>query len=182
MPHTQRAFEYMERDVTADLAVLAPESLLYVGWRRGCSSWWDDTFRASLRIPQGRSAVIEIYEDNYRDALRMVPMKVIHGDAREIERHVFPGEFDVIFWDHGPEHVPSSDLELCTKKLITFAGKALVYCCPWGRWPQGPEGGNVYETHYEVDDGMLVNLGMRVRRFGAPGQERNGELVAVVTK
>lgn len=182
MPHTARAFQHMNTEVIPEIKAMNPESLLYVGWRRDTNSWWDSHFRVEIGVPQSRSAVIEIFDDNYRAASSVLGRHVFHGDIREIEKHVFPGEFDIIFWDHGPEHVSNEDLEACTPKLFSFAGKALIYCCPWGLWPQGVEGGNVNEVHYEVGDDTLRRLGMKVTPLGGPGQDRNGELIGVMKK
>ena len=179
MPHGKRAFEHFNDNVIQELSLLDPESFLYVGWRNGSNLWWKHHFSDRLNIK--RVGIIDIYEPNYQQAKLTFPDCVsIHGDVREIEKHVFPGEYDIIFWDHGPEHVPTNDLVECTPRLFAYAGKALVYCCPWGKWPQGPEGGNAAEVHHDVDNKTLVDLGMKVTAFGSPGQDNNGELVAVM--
>lgn len=177
MPHVQRAFQYFNDSLIEELAELSPQSFLYVGWRQGTNQWWKDHFVDRLRI--SRVGILDIFEPNYRKACSAFPQtNVMLGDVREIEKHVFKGEYDIIYWDHGPEHVSSTDLAECTPRLYDYAGKALVYSCPWGHWPQGAEDGNVNEIHYDVDDVMLERLGMKLRKLGAPGQNSNGEIVA----
>jgi hypothetical protein len=132
--------------------------------------------------------VLEIFDKNFHDLDQLVwagryDVKPILGDVRFIERYVNTCEYDVIFWDHGPEHVSMDDLISTTTKLKKFAGKCLIYCCPWGLWPQGPEDGNVSEIHQiEIDAEMLKEFGMVVQEFGQAGQRGEGELLGIAVR
>jgi hypothetical protein len=104
--------------------------------------------------------------------------ELIHGDVRLIKQFVQPGRFDIIFWDHGPEHVTLDELKATTPLLYDLAGRLVIYCCPWGKWPQGPAGENMTEEHkIDVTPEHLTDLGMNVVKFGEVDQEREGELV-----
>lgn len=162
-----------------ELEKLGCKTMLYVGWRADCKPWWHDYM--AERLGKDRVDVLEVFGGNVADMEREIwagryrVSQVIHGDARY--DGVIP--YDVIFWDHGPEHVTYDDLKVATKNLLESASKALVYCCPWGDWPQGPEGGNVHEIHANsVTPEQLIGLGMNVVTFGQSGQQNEGELVA----
>lgn len=177
MPHTGRVFDHFNQGLTVELKKFSPQSMLYVGWRSDCASWWNNQFSQELGIQ--KIGIIEIYAPNFEGARNRFPSyDVIHGDVREIEKYTTKGQYDMIFWDHGPEHVSKDDLVACTPKLFDHSGKILLYCCPWGNWPQGAEGGNTNEIHYDVDKETLTDLGMTVIPFGSPGQSSGGELIA----
>jgi hypothetical protein len=160
--------------------------MLYVGWRRDCKPWWHDYMAKQLQVQD--LGVLEIWPANVEDLKSEVwagryDCRVIQGDARDPVDSIGLNDWDLIFWDHGPEHVSREDLELATERLFRCAGKALVYCCPWGDWPQGEEYGNEHEVHRNsVTVGQLQRLGMEVACFGYEGQEHEGELVGMMTK
>lgn len=183
MPHTGPAFAEMERLIPL-FKSLEPKSLLYVGMRHDCAPWWQKVF--SSRIGASKLAVLEIDIGNcneFRKRKKDYDCDVYHGDVREIGQHVTPGQYDVIFWDHGPEHVSWEDLQKTTPNLIEYAGKILVYCCPLGVWPQGPEGGNVHEEHKNyVTTEQFTQLGLEIITTGKPGQENLGEIIGYKVK
>jgi hypothetical protein len=157
--------------------------MLYIGWRHDCSPWWHDHMGKELGGPLG---VLEIFPKNLDDLEREIWLgrynvaSIIAGDARDPASHIRKGYWDVIFWDHGPEHVTLEDLKIATPRLIDHAGKALVYCCPWGDWPQGEEDGNCHEVHRNsVTVEQLDSLGLFVTSFARAGQQNEGELVGV---
>ena len=187
MPHTRRAFEALEKSIDGiKEKARDPKSLLYIGWRRDASPWWHDKFCKDIGIE--RIGVLEIFPPNFHDLERRVTegryrVKPILGDARKIDQYTSPGEYDIIFWDHGPEHVSLEDLQKVTPVLATYAGRMLLYCCPWGEWRQGPEGSNLDEEHKNsVTPEQLINMGLHVMTFGESGQDKEGELIAVYLK
>ncbi len=170
MPHTKRVFDEFEQHVIPRLKEHGVKSMLYVGWRRDCKSWWHDYMAKELGGPLG---VLEIFPKNIADLEQAVwsgrydVASVISGDARDPSSSVREGFWDVIFWDHGPEHVTLEELVECTPKLLQCAGKALLYCCPWGVWPQDAEDGNDNERHRNyVTKEHLLSLGFSVGTFG----------------
>jgi hypothetical protein len=184
MPHTKRVFEYFETYVIPFLKQNDCRSMLYVGWRHDCKPWWHDYMAKQLG---GSLGVLEIFPKNVDDLERQVwsgrydVVSIIPGDARD--PRLTDGMWDVIFWDHGPEHVTFEELQTATPRLFGYVRKVLVYCCPWGDWPQGAEDGNEHEVHRNaVTTNHLTALGMRVTTFGAEGQENEGELVGIMTK
>jgi hypothetical protein len=186
MPHTKRVFDYFEQSVIPLLQKAGCRSMLYVGWRHDCKPWWHDYMAKQLGGPLG---VLEIFPKNLADLEHAVwngrydVASVIAGDARHPDCALVKGFWDVIFWDHGPEHVTWEDLKLATPKLYDYAGKALLYCCPWGEWPQDEEDGNQYEVHRNfVTKEHMFELGMTVKTFGEPGVKGEGELVALMGK
>lgn len=182
MPHTKVAFDALES--SAGLFKKwgrQPKSLLYVGWRYDCKPWWHDTYCPMLGIE--KIGVLEVFPKNHSDLEQQVwsgryNVQPILGNVMNIGSHVKPKEWDIIFWDHGPEHVTRDQLDQVTPVLMETAGSLLLYCCPWGDWPQGAEDGNEHEIHRNaVSKEQLVNLGLTVSTFGKPGQANEGELI-----
>jgi hypothetical protein len=185
MPHTQRTFEGLQADLPAIREKIQPKSLLYVGWRHDCKPWWYDTMCKELGIDQ--VSVLEIFPKNVADLELKVwegryDLQVHRGDvmqyAYELFRHDIKDAHDIIFWDHGPEHVNDDDL-IQTTRMLKNAAKLLIYCCPWGLWPQDATDNNEHEIHRTtVTQEMLEGFGFEVKMFGQPGQEGEGELLA----
>lgn len=186
MPHSRHVFEFLDSNITQIKEQLdRPQSFLYIGWRRDCSPWWYDRLCKELEVT--RVGVMEIFPKNIIDLQNEVlagryDATVTAGDVREIDRYFSAGEWDVIFWDHGPEHVTLEDLKTTTEKLCNVAGKLVIYCCPWGDWPQGIEDMNEHEIHLSsMTDEYLTELGFRVFMFNSPGQDHEGELLGFKT-
>lgn len=185
MPHTKRVFDWFEQNI--DLFRKSnPESFLYVGWRYDCKPWWHDWFAKEMGV--SRVTVLDIFPKNVADFELQVwngryRGEAILGDVRNIKNIVKPREHDVIFWDHGPEHVTLGDLNIVTPYLKEAAGKTLIYCCPWGHWPQGAEDNNENERHVnDVAPEMFEQLGLWTKTFASAGQQQEGELVGVWTR
>lgn len=180
MPHVKPAYDFLEKVAPIWRDALAPKSLLYIGWRYDGRPWWYDKFGPALGIE--KFGVLEIFPKNLADFELQVwagryDAQGFLGDARKIEE--VPGDWDVIYWDHGPEHVSYEDLNACTPKLHARANKLLLYSVPWGEWPQGMEDGNEHEVHRNsVYSEQLKDLGMEVVSFGGPSQQMEGELAA----
>lgn len=181
MPHLAEAFQYFN-GLIPDIRKMGFRSLLYVGWRHDASGWWYETFSKGIGIE--RFGIIEIFKKNFDELNATISksgwqnFRTYFGDVREIQKYVQPGEYDVIFWDHGPEHVPGPDLEVITPVLSRMT-KLLIYSCPWGNWPQGAEDGNENERHYTVTDFQLRDYGFEVKTFGVGNGTCAGELAGI---
>ena len=187
MPHVKPAFAHLEKMVDYFRENLHPKSLLYVGWRYDGSPWWYDVFGKQLGIE--RFGVLEIFPKNISDLEQAIwsgryDVTPISGDVRKIDSLVAEGDWDIIYWDHGPEHVSWQDLKECTPKILKSCGKMLLYSAPWGHWPQGEEDGNPNEVHrnsitreqfYELGIGLTGSMS-QVITFGSPGQSNEGEI------
>ena len=182
MPHTKAMFDIFEQWMIPHLKDYNIRSMLYVGWRRDCKPWWHDYMAKELGVQD--LGVLEIFPKNVADMEQAIwsgryNCRVIQGDARDPKKSIGLHDWDLIFWDHGPEHVTAEDLRLATEQLSRCC-RVLLYCCPWGDWPQGEEDGNAHEVHRNaVTPEQLLDLGFRVRKIGAPGQAGEGELVGI---
>lgn len=197
MPHTRRVFDWFDSN-TELFRKRNPQSMLYIGWRRDCKPWWHDTFGMNLGVigkkdPTSdssifKSKVLEIFEPNYNDLDQEVwagryEVNPVLGDVRRIDQIWPETSFDIVFWDHGPEHVSAEELKETTEKLKKIAKQHLIYCCPWGSWPQDAEGGNEAERHeLAVTEQMFKDMGLTTFTFsknGHPDQENEGEIVGL---
>lgn len=188
MPHLKAAFDRLEYRVPYILSVFGfyqPKSLLYVGWRHDCHPWWYTKLCPMLGIE--KIGIVEIFQQNKQHADMMARegkfgqnVKVHLQDVTKISRIDERFKYDVIFWDHGPEHVSIQDLKKTTAELSKLS-KLLIYACPWGEWPQGTEDGNVNERHMiSIEPRDLEELGMIVDTVGESGRfpGKEGELIA----
>lgn len=183
MPHVKAAFEKMEELIPLFKGVGA-KSLLYVGWRHDCHPWWYRKFAPSLGIQ--KIGIVEVFPPNIADARQKASdgnfgepgnVDIYACDIRNILESGLQ-DYDVIFWDHGPEHVSQADLEKTTPALKGKC-KILIYSCPWGSWPQGADGGNEHEKHmWDVEPEVFKNLGMEFCTVGKSGQVNLGEIIA----
>lgn len=57
------------------------------------------------------------------------------------------GEYDIVLWWHGPEHVEKFRALSAIAQLWRGVSKALILGCPQGYSPQGVVNGNPYERH-----------------------------------
>jgi hypothetical protein len=188
MPHVKEAFDSIDRNTNLIKSLVNnPKTFLYIGWRSDCKPWWYDKFCKDLGIND--ITVIEIFEPNYRDLVNNVKsgrydVKTIFGDATKLANYTRTdlfkdNSFDIVYWDHGPEHINLNELESATNNLMSITNKMLLYSCPWGVWEQGADGGNVNEEHKaHLTEDDLLKLDMNVITVGGPGQANKGELIA----
>lgn len=192
MPHTAPSFSWLENQASGLChdSVEPFHSLLYVGWRKDTRPWWYEKLCTEIWDLQD-ICVLEIFQNNVDDLQKKIEegvydVKWLKGDVRkidELEDPIKKGEFDVIFWDHGPEHISFVDLKCITPKLLDYAGKMLIYCCPWGKWPQGSLEGNNDEIHRcSLAPKQLEEMGFTVKYFGTSGRAGQGELIAYKIK
>lgn len=188
MPHVKAAFEWFDKNIDL-LKVLSKgsRSLLYIGIRHDTSPWWYLDLCKRLGIE--RVSVLEIFPKNLGDFEVQCwsgkygsdggTIGTILGNACQIGDYVSPGEFDIIFFDHGPEHLDPQDFVLATQELKEHAGKLLLYSAPWGEWPQGEEDGNCHEVHRTVlTPELLTSVGMTSATVNQLGMGGEGELIA----
>lgn len=95
--------------------------------------------------------VLEIFEPNVK-ALEVMNRrwkifkKIMLGDVRRVEE-ILKGQYDVIVFWHGPEHLGPLEIKPTIEKLESFARHLLIFGSPWGEYPQGAVKGNPNEEH-----------------------------------
>ncbi len=116
-------------DVVPPLAGM--KSLLHVGEQmRDGWEFWPDWFRAhGIELFD----VLEIYGPSAK-TLRTMPLwrNVYQGDVRDCaQMSVAP--VDVVFWWHGPEHVPKCGFQTAIDNLVGgWQPKLIILGMPWG--------------------------------------------------
>jgi len=131
-----------ERQLLAHVPdVMNYKSLLYIG----ASACRQETL--GLFIKRGYDyTILEIWRPNV-EWLRKRFKNVIEGDVRDINGFNL-GNFDIICWWHGPEHLKEDELVPMLDKLENMTKKILITACPWGIYEQGAAEGNPHEIHY----------------------------------
>lgn len=154
-----------------------PGTLLYIGARADAHAWLEELLVAGHGI-----SVLEIWSENAAGLIRWInsnyfDIDVIIGDVKEIDQKL-PGNYDYIFYWHGPEHLLLSEIEPVLTKLEQKVNKTLALACPYGRYPQGASGGNPYEEHKSTLYPTFFEYhGFDVTTDGYP-DEPGGEIVA----
>lgn len=149
-----------------------PGTLLYIGARPDAHSWLPELAAAGNEI-----TVLEIWPENVEGLKGDTRIsRVIQGDVRWVEE--FPKPFDYVFWWHGPEHLPSYEIQPTLRELEKQARRLVALACPWGLYPQGTHKGNPYEEHKTtLYPEAFTNLGYEVRMDGKV-DEAGSEIVA----
>jgi hypothetical protein len=138
MPTVQSAFDYLTERGSEIFGQC--ESMLYVGHRSDTHPWWHQVFAKKLGVT--RIAVIDIDKSNLESAGH-ITKELYRGDIRQDDA---PRDFDIVFWDEGPEHLPKEvSLEVC--KHLSEIHRRVLISCPWGYQPQG-SGPNDIEFHH----------------------------------
>jgi hypothetical protein len=111
-----------------------------------------------------------IYIANHDPAKRVFRHMML-GDVRNLRELISPnlwcGRYDVICWWHGPEHVERRELSPILKMMVDLSQRVAMCACPWGKFPQETEGGNIYERHLsELGPEDFIELGWQARGFG----------------
>ena len=138
---------YKETDRTASLLRLVPglfstryKSVLYIGARSDRFDYGDEFKHFNYKI-----TILEAWEDNVEYLRTEMPtIEVIHGEVQNV---TIEEKFDVVFWWHGPEHVPEDQLSDTINKIEKWAKKVVIMGCPWGHRRQKAIQGNPYERH-----------------------------------
>jgi len=178
MPHVTEAFQEMEK-LVAELSPISVQTFLYIGWRNDTHSWWYKWLVTNIKPVDVQ--VLEIDENNVK---RLLQIKEIFPLLTEVHRHdvrkikEMGRRWDVVFWDHGPEHIHLGELLETTEQLKSVTNNILFYACPWGSWPQGEKPDDP-ETHkFDATPEMFSDMGMSVRTVGTSGQMNCGEILS----
>lgn len=165
MPSHGSAFDFLTAEGPSIFGTVG--SLLYVGHRGDTHPWWHETFAKSLGIT--RIAVIDIDKGNLHTAAH-VTSELYHGDIRQTD---CPKDFDLIFWDEGPEHLPrEQSLELI--KVFNEHGSRVLISCPWGFQLQGTDPNDPEFHHWGPMPEDFESIGMTARTFGVMFSEGSG--------
>jgi hypothetical protein len=151
MKHYSNTPETMSsgQDRTDSLKRLTPDlfdykTVLNIGARTSRFDYGEDFKKANYDI-----TILEPFLPNvqYLKTISWVN-KVIQGDVRDLSYFIKNKiKFDVVFWWHGPEHIPEDDLRKVLPELEKISNHLVVLGCPWGDYPQGHIDGNPYEAH-----------------------------------
>lgn len=115
--------------------------------------------------------VDELFEFNERcrksDHGRAFFRNIINADVRDIAKLDDLLSYDVVFWWHGPEHVPLEDFEKTMRLLERFAMRIVVAGCPWGIYNQPAVRGNPHEVHVShLTPREFINIGYATNTIG----------------
>lgn len=177
MPHVWQAFEWLENNFELFSEY---KSMIYVGHRHDTKMWWIDKFCKSL-LKIEKIAVLEIFQKNFENAISRLATQnvlVILGDIKKFDEYFKKDEYDIVFWDEGPEHVEEEELKPIMQKIKDNC-KCAIFSVPWGKWPQKAEGENDAEEHrYDAMPEHFTNLGMTVQTFNSPDATNSGAMIA----
>lgn len=121
---------------------------LEAGWSVDILEAWHENAEALRRWP-----VLDLYPASL----------VIEGDVRTAPLR----PYDVVVWWHGPEHVKAEEFPAVLRRLESAATKMVILASPWGRYDQGPAGGNPFEEHlWAVYPEALRALGYKTDAIG----------------
>jgi hypothetical protein len=143
------------------------KSVLMVGWRYDSDSSFVD-----FMINEGKDlTIVEIYEPN---------TKTIRSDVNIVCSDILDYEinkpYDLLLWQHGPEHVFKSEVFDLIKK-IKDKFKYIVLETPYGANDQGEMYGNIYEAHVsEWTEQDYEKLGMNWVKYA--GADNNAFIIA----
>ena len=141
---------------------MQPGTLLYVGARIDACNWLSELALAGNLI-----TLLEIERAHARAFVgdSRVRGGVYTGDVRQLS-----GDYDYIFWWHGPQLVDRGEIVATVRNLERHTGQIVVLSSPWGYLPGGDNRWNIYPEHYE-------ELGYEFAVSGEP-DEIGSEIVA----
>jgi len=117
------------------------KTLLYIGASKARVEMLSYFIKKNYEI-----TIMEAWTENvlyYRQNSRF---NIIQADVRNVNKLLL-GNFDVVMWWHGPEHVEKDLLPDIFSELFKHTKKVLMLACPWGRYIQQAVRGNPYEVH-----------------------------------
>jgi hypothetical protein len=143
-------------------ATVRNSSILLIG-TGGAEKMFTEWPRVLLGCGASSITYIEIFE-GYREKFKNREYKIIAGDIREIDNVITNGEFDLICWFHGPEHIKNEEMPQTFDKLRKLCGKGVVSICPFGSYyDEDMICDNVYEIH--IQHNMVVSDFDRVQNI-----------------
>ncbi len=160
-------FDFELRQERLDLALkdlLNPGmSVMYVG-ARADRIQHIDTFKDC------EVTILEISKVNIEE-LRLLDYEIVEGDIRQYKPK---GEYDIVFWSHGPEHLNLEDIPVTLLHIEDYTNIVVVLMCPWGVYEQDIEHDNVYERHLShLQPEIFEKLGYTVEVQGDEGVGSN---------
>lgn len=149
------------------------QSVLYVGANQKRQHFLNFFEESNYK----RIVILEAFEENYKFLKKKFETKkpslyqVILGKVEEIEKFSLD-PFDVIFFWHGPEHLAQHQIEPTLKKLESISNYLVVLGMPFGKYEQGSEYGNPFETHLSsIYPPFLQQLGYHTETLGKQDQQ-----------
>jgi hypothetical protein len=150
------------------------KSVLYVGANQKRQHFLKNFEQSNYK----RIVILEAFSENYKFFKNLLESKrpdlyqVLWGKVQEIEKFSLK-PFDVIFFWHGPEHLPTEQIEPTLKKLESISNHLVVLGMPFGKYIQGAEYGNPFEEHLSyIYPPFLQKLGYQTETLGK--QDVNG--------
>jgi hypothetical protein len=96
--------------------------------------------------------------------------QVTVGDAKKLDLYFRQNEFDLIFWNQGPEHIYRKEWEDCFRRLDYVATKAVYIHVPWGSGYDG----DIYHYSKSIRKGELEEHGFTCHYHGVEDSRDGG--------
>ena len=143
-------------------------SVLYVGANQRRQHFLNRFEESGYR----RIIILEAFDKNYQflkekfEAKDPHTYRVIWGKVQEIEKMEI-GSVDVVFFWHGPEHLPQHKIDPTLSRLEAICNHVIVCGMPFGFYEQGPEYGNPFEAHqFHIYPTFLEKRGYQTETLG----------------
>jgi len=93
---------------------------------------------------------IEIYKP-YVEKLRFAGLPVQEGNVLTLHKLYEPDSFDIVLWNHGPEHLNNwKEIKIAVEQIALVARNWIIIGFPIGKDPVGEYNGNPYTAHKVV--------------------------------
>jgi hypothetical protein len=146
-------------------------SVLYVGANKKRQH-----FLNLFELYYSKITILEIFKENidflktkYTDSKLY---SIIHGDVRNIDKSNL-GKFDVVFFWHGIDLLPTNDIKPTLEKVEKVTNNLIVLGVPFGRYLKDDTvfDNNPNEDHVSpIYPEFLKELGFETRTLGEPDQ------------
>ena len=144
------------------------QSVLYVGANQKRQHFLNFFGESNYK----RIVILEAFKGNYEFLKKKFETKqpdlyeVIWGKVEKIDKLSFE-PFDVIFFWHGPEHLPQQQIEPTLKKLESISNHLVILGMPFGKYVQGSEYGNPFEVHlFDIYPSFLQKVDYKTETLG----------------
>jgi len=144
--------------------MLDHNSVLYIGANQHRQHFLDWFLKSNYDV-----TIVEAFKDNYEYLKnKFSSVNVIHNDIR---KELFDHSFDIIFFWHGIEHLPLSEIPKTLQKLESITDKITILGMPYGKYLQDAEYGNEFEIHLsEIYPEFLQKQGYDYETLGNQDQ------------